>query len=101
MIYKARTVLLLARGTRKADPVANALFMAPNCSVPISYGHILARQGGRMIVILDRQAAAKVLGQKERLRNQGIDLDDRSLEQATVRVADLKLSRGPKTGLTG
>ena len=80
LIYKARTVLLLARGTRKADPVANALFMAPNCSVPISYGHVLANRGGRMTFVLDRQAAAKVLGQKERLRDRGIDLDDRSLE---------------------
>ena len=99
LIYKARTVLLLAQGTRKADPVANALFMTPNCSVPISYGHILASQGGRMIFVLDQQAAAKVLGQKERLRDRGIDLDDRSSQHALVRVADLKFSRDP--GLMG
>ena len=78
LIYRARTVLLIASGARKADAVAKALLMEPDCSVPISYGHHLARGGGRMIFVLDRQAAAGVLAQAERLRDRGIELEDRS-----------------------
>lgn len=101
LIYKARTVLLVANGKRKADAVAEALLMEPNCSVPISYGHVLAKQGGRMIFVLDRQAAATVLDQADQLRERGIELDDRSSQHASVRVADLKFSRDPATGLMG
>ena len=101
LIYKARTVLLIANGQRKADAVADALLMEPHCSVPISYGHILARQGGRMIFVLDRQAAAKVLDQADQIRNRGIELDDRSMQHASTRVADLKFSRNPETGWMG
>jgi len=101
LIYRARTVLLVANGKRKADAVAKALLMEPDCSVPISYGHILAKQGGRMMFVLDRLAAAKVLDQADRLRERGIELDDRSSQHASVRVADLKFSRDPETGLMG
>jgi len=101
LIYKARTVLLVANGKRKADAVAEALLMDPDCSVPISYGHVLAKQGGRMIFVLDRQAAAKVIDQADRLRDRGIELEDRSSQQASVRVADLKFFRNPETGLMG
>ena len=101
LIYKARTVLLIANGRRKADAVADTLLMEPDCSVPISYGHVLARQGGRMIFVLDRQAAAKVLDQADQIRNRGIELEDRSMQHASVRVADLNFFRNPETGLMG
>lgn len=101
LIYQARTVLLVANGKHKADAVAKALLMESDCSVPISYSHILAKQGGRMIFVLDRLAAAKVLDQADRLRERGIELDDRSSQHASVRAADLKFSRDPETGLMG
>ena len=101
LIYRARTVLLLANGKRKTDAVADALLMEPDCSVPISYGHTLSENGGRMIFVLDREAAAKVLGHAEDLRKRGIELKDLSSQKASVRVADLKFSRNPETGLMG
>ena len=50
LVYRARTVLLLASGSRKVDAVADALLMQPDCSVPISYGHKLAQSGGGLKV---------------------------------------------------
>jgi glucosamine-6-phosphate deaminase len=79
LIYQARTVLLLASGERKADVVADSLLMEPDCSVPISYGHNLARRGGRMIVIIDRLAAAKVLDNADQIRKRGIVLENHTI----------------------
>ena len=101
LIYKARTVLLLANGKRKTDAVIDALLMEPDCSVPISYGHVLAENDGRMIFVLDREAAAKVLDHADELPKRGIELQDLSSRKASVRVADLKFSRNPETGQMG
>jgi glucosamine-6-phosphate deaminase len=101
LVYKAKTVLLLANGKRKAEAVADALLMEPDCSVPISHGHILAQTGGRMIYVIDRLAAADVLDKAEQLRKRGIELEDRSSQRASVSVADLQFSRNPETRLMG
>ena len=101
LVYRARTVLLLANGKRKADAVADALLMEPDCSVPISYGQIMARQGGRMIFVLDRQAAAKVMDKADQVRKRGIEIEDRSLQSASVSVASLQFFRNPETGKMG
>ncbi len=101
LIYKARTVLLLANGKRKADAVADALLMEPDCSVPISYGHILSKNGGNMIFVIDRLAAAKVLEKADEIRKRGIELEDRSAQRASVSVASLHFSRNPETCLMG
>jgi glucosamine-6-phosphate deaminase len=101
LIYKAKTVLLLANGKRKADAVVDALLMEPDCSVPISYGHILSQNGGNMIFVIDRLASAKVLEKADHIRKQGIELDDRSSQSSSVPVANLRFSRDPETGLMG
>lgn len=82
LVYEARTVVLLANGKRKADAVADALLMDPDCSVPISYGHNLANNGGRMIFVIDRIAAEKVLQNADRIRERGIDIEDLSRSRA-------------------
>jgi len=101
LIYKAKTVLLLANGARKADAVADALLMEPDCSVPISYGHILSQMGGQMIFVIDRLAAAKVLDKTDQVRKRGIELEDRSSQRASVNVASLQFYRNAKTSLMG
>jgi glucosamine-6-phosphate deaminase len=98
LIYKAKTVLLLANGQRKADAIANALLRGPNCSVPVSYGHLLSQRGGRMIFVIDRLAAAGILDKADQLHKHGIELDDCSSSQASVAVADLRFSRDARTG---
>ncbi len=99
LIYKARTVLLLANGKRKADAVADALLMEPDCSVPISYGHALSQKGGRMIFVIDRLAASKALEKADQIRAQGIELEDRSARGASVSVADRHFYRNAESGL--
>ncbi len=101
LIYRAKTVLLLANGKRKADAVADAVFMEPDCSVPISYGHVLAQNGGNMIFVLDRLAAARILDRADEVRERGIELEDRSAQRASVSVANLQFSRNPDSCLMG
>lgn len=76
LVYSARSVLLLASGERKADAVAKALLMDPDCSVPISYGHNLVARGGRLTFVIDRLAAAKMLNNVDRIRLRGIQVED-------------------------
>jgi glucosamine-6-phosphate deaminase len=99
LVYKARTVLLLANGKRKADAVADAVLMQPDRSVPISYGHILARNGGHMIFVIDALAASKLLNKADQIRARGIELEDRSSDGASVSVADRHFYRNPEIGL--
>jgi glucosamine-6-phosphate deaminase len=76
LVYKARTVVLLANGARKRDPIAESLLNDPTPLVPISYGKIYARQGGRMIYVLDKAAAEKVLENADAVKKQKIEIED-------------------------
>jgi glucosamine-6-phosphate deaminase len=76
LVYQARTVILLANGARKTEPVAESLLNDPTPLVPISYGKIYAKQGGRMIYVIDRAAAEKVLQNAEAIKRQGIEIED-------------------------
>ncbi|MBN1383033.1 MAG: 6-phosphogluconolactonase [Deltaproteobacteria bacterium] len=76
LVYKARTVVLLANGARKTEPIAESLLNDPTPLVPISYGKMYAKQGGQMIYVLDRAAAEKVLQNAEAIRQQGIEIKD-------------------------
>jgi glucosamine-6-phosphate deaminase len=98
LIYKAKTVLLLANGPRKADAIAAALLREPDCSVPVSYGQLLSQRGGCMIFVIDRIAAAGIMDKADQLRKRGIVLEDRTSERASVAVADLQFSRDALTG---
>ncbi|MEA1927083.1 MAG: 6-phosphogluconolactonase [Candidatus Auribacterota bacterium] len=101
LIYQAKTVLLLANGSRKTEPVMESLLMEPDCSVPISYGHIPAGNDGRMIYILDRAAAEGVIRNQDVLQERGIEIEDISEGEARVKVEDLRFSRDPEIGLLG
>jgi len=76
LVYQARTVILLANGSRKMEPIAESLLNYPPPLVPISYGKIYAKQGGRMIYVIDRTAAEKVLQNADAVRRQGIEIED-------------------------
>ena len=47
LIYEARYGAAVAMGKRKAEPVATSLAQDPTDAVPISYGQIYAKRGGR------------------------------------------------------
>lgn len=101
LIFRARTVMLMANGSRKADVVAESLLREPDCAVPISYGQTYVRQGGRLLYVLDKVAAARVLQEADAITRRGARIRDISGEGASVRVEDLRFSRDPKTGLMG
>jgi glucosamine-6-phosphate deaminase len=78
LVYSAKTVLLLANGDRKANPVAESLLSDPSASVPISYGQIFSQKGGTIIYVIDKAAAKNVLKNMHRITQRGIHIEDMS-----------------------
>jgi len=100
LVYKARTVLLLANGARKTGPVAEAILGEVHCDVPISYGQQYAAEGGEMLYVLDEPAAADLLRAQDKLRAKGYTLVDRRGE-AYEKVEHIRFARDPKTNRLG
>lgn len=90
LVYGAKTVLLLASGDRKTDPVAESLLNDPSPLLPISYGQIFSRKGGNMIYVIDKAAAKKVLENANRISQGGVDIENISDEVASKKVEDLQ-----------
>jgi len=78
LVYSARTVLLLANGARKQEPIAESLLDDPSPRVPISYGQICSQKGRSVIYVIDRAAAKGVLHNRDALAKRGIELEDMS-----------------------
>jgi len=76
LVYNTKTVLLLANGDRKVEPVAESLLNDPTPLVPISYGQIFSEKGGTMIYVIDKAAAKKVLENANRINKRGIDIEN-------------------------
>ena len=72
LVYQAKTVLLLANGKRKTEPVAESLLGPVTADCPISYGQKFARAGGNMIYVIDKIAAKSILGKEKKLKAKGI-----------------------------
>ncbi|MDR0466799.1 MAG: 6-phosphogluconolactonase [Deltaproteobacteria bacterium] len=100
LVYKAKTVLLLANGARKTGPVAEALLGEVTCDVPISYGQKYAADGGEMLYVLDEVAAADLLRAPDALRAKGCGLRDLRGEPYE-KVENIRFSRDPKTNRLG
>ena len=101
LVYQARTVVLLANGSRKAESVAASLLNDPSPLIPISYGQILSKNGGTMIYVIDKAAGEYVMDNVDEIRLRGIEIEDISNKEASRRVADLKFYRDPETCLIG
>jgi glucosamine-6-phosphate deaminase len=93
LVYRAKTVVLLASGSRKTDPIAESLLGDPNPAVPISYGKVYAQSGGRIFYVLDREAGRRVLEQADQIRRQGIEIENISGPGDVKRVRDLPFLR--------
>jgi len=76
LVYNAKTVLLLANGERKVDPVAESLLNDPTPLVPISYGQTFSKRGGTMIYVIDKAAAKKVLENANKINQRGIEIEN-------------------------
>ena len=99
LVYRAKKVILLANGSRKAGPIAESLLKDPSPMVPISYGQIFSKNGGKMIYIIDRAAAEHLWGKFDELKQRGIEVEDISDRHASQKVEDLTFFRDPETGL--
>ncbi|MBN1664213.1 MAG: 6-phosphogluconolactonase [Deltaproteobacteria bacterium] len=76
LVYKARTVILLANGPRKTEPIAESILNDPTPLVPISYGKLYASEGGQMIYVLDKAAAQKILQNTKAVKKLGIEIEN-------------------------
>lgn len=100
LVYEARTVVLLANGSRKTGPVAESVLGDVTCAVPISYGQRYVAGGGNLIYVLDQEAAAGVLAQRDAVAAKGgVIVDWRG--ESYPRVADLAFCRDTDCGLVG
>ena len=75
LVYKAKTIVLLASGARKTGPVAESLLNDPTPDVPISYGQIYSDKGGNLIYVLDKLAGKELLDNKDVLKQKGIEIE--------------------------
>jgi glucosamine-6-phosphate deaminase len=76
LVYEARTVVLLANGSRKTDPVTESVLGDLTCEVPISYGQRYAAAGGNLIYVLDQTAAAGLLARRPEVEAKGFEIVD-------------------------
>jgi glucosamine-6-phosphate deaminase len=76
LVYQAKTVVLLANGSRKSESVAASLLNDPTPMIPISYGQIFARAGGNMVYVIDKAAAEHVLKNANHINDRGIEIED-------------------------
>jgi glucosamine-6-phosphate deaminase len=74
LVYRAKTVLLLANGARKTESVARSLLGEVTPDIPISYGQKYAARGGELIYVLDRVAAGDLLASQGELKRRGVAL---------------------------
>jgi len=77
LVYKAKTVLLLANGERKVESVTKSLLNDPTPDIPISYGQIYSKNGGNLTYVLDKIAGRELLANKEVLKKKGIEIEIR------------------------
>jgi glucosamine-6-phosphate deaminase len=100
LVYKARTVVLLANGKRKNGSVAESVLGPVTCDVPISYGQDYAAGGGTMIYVLDEAAAVEVLARQHDVKRRGYEIIDMR-STPYEKVAALTFTRNPTTNLMG
>ena len=78
LVYQAKTVVLLASGERKVEPVAESLLGDPTQDVPISYGQKYAEKGGDMVYVVDKVVGQELIANKKGLKQKGIKIQDLS-----------------------
>ena len=78
LVYQAKTVVLLASGQRKVEPVAESLLGDPTQDVPISYGQKYAEKGGNMVYVVDKVVGQELIANKKGIKQKGIKIQDLS-----------------------
>jgi len=93
LVFQARTVVLLAAGQRKVEPIRRSLLDPPTCDCPLSYGQRFTAQGGDLIYILDAVAGEPLLRHRRELARRGVSLLDRRDKKATRQVRNIHFYR--------
>lgn len=93
LVFQARTVVLLAAGQRKVEPIRRSLLEPQTCDCPISYAQHYTAQGGNLIYILDAVAGEPLLRHQVELRQRGITISDRREKKASVKVDKIHFFR--------
>jgi glucosamine-6-phosphate deaminase len=78
LVYQAKSVILLANGERKVQPVTESLLNDPTPDVPISYGQKYSQRGGQLTYVVDKTAGRELLAEKRKLNQKRILIQDRS-----------------------
>lgn len=78
LIYQARTVVLLASGKRKIEPIAESLLGDLTPKIPISYGQKYAEKGGNMIYVVDKIVGRQLMSNKKALGRKKTKIQDLS-----------------------
>jgi len=76
LVYKAKTVILLANGERKVESVTKSLLFDPTPDIPISYGQIYSNRGGNLIYVVDKIAGRELIAHKKLLKQKGIEIKE-------------------------
>lgn len=97
LVYRARTVVMLASGGRKIEPICESVLGPITCDLPISYGQTFVESGGTLVYVLDNAAAAQILRRRSEVEARGIAIVDLR-DQHYQRVEELAFIRDPKTG---
>ncbi len=78
LVYQAKTVVLLASGERKVEPVVESLMGDPTPDVPISFGQKYAEKGGNLVYVVDKVVGQELIANKKVLKQKGIKIQDLS-----------------------
>jgi len=78
LIYQARTVVLLASGKRKVEPISESLLGDLTPNIPISYGQKYAEKGGNMIYVVDKIVGRQLISNKKALGRKKTKIQDLS-----------------------
>lgn len=78
LIYQARTVVLLASGKRKIEPIAESLLGDLTPKIPISYAQKYAEKGGNMIYVVDKIVGRQLISNKKALGRKKTKIQDLS-----------------------
>lgn len=98
LVFKAKTVLLLAAGQRKVEPITRALLDKPSADLPMSYGQKYAAAGGNLVCVVDEIVGGELLAHRKTLREKGVTFVDRRRSRAKTAVRDILFFRDTQSG---
>ncbi|MDO5535512.1 MAG: 6-phosphogluconolactonase [Propionibacteriaceae bacterium] len=97
LVFRAREVLMVANGSRKTEPVTEAVLGEVTTDVPLSYAQTYVANGGKLSFVLDEEAAAGLIDRLDDVTAKGIEVVDHRGESYPL-VADLTFARDAASG---